>query len=79
MDCSNFGLVGECGLDGGNGGSSPFAVVTEDAYFEDPDDPDPDPRRVVDPSVRSERVVPLFSQVSGGPGFERPMVDGRLV
>lgn len=78
VDCSNLCLVGVCGAAGGNGGSSPF-VVTDGAYFEDPEDPDPDPRRVVDASERSERVVPLFSQVSGGPGFARPIVVGRLV
>jgi hypothetical protein len=71
--------VGVCGLEdvGGNGGSSPF-VFTDDAYFDDPDDPDPDPRRVVEVSEMSDCVVSLFSQVSGGPGFERPMVVGRL-
>lgn len=52
-------------------------VVTDDAYFEDPDDPEP--RRVVDASDMSERAVSSFSHVSGGPWFERPIVDGRLV
>lgn len=55
----------------------------EDAYFDDPDDPEPKPRCPVVTSELPERAVPLFSQVRGGPdtciGLERPIVLGRLV
>lgn len=66
--------MGVGGADGGRGGSSPFVLIDE-PNFVDEEDEDPVPvffrvDVVVDesePADPSERAVPLFSHVRGGP------------
>lgn len=66
MDCSKFfGVPIE--LDEGSGGRAPFVAI-DAAYVDEPDEPDPDPRRVVDEDdPDSSRFAESFSHVRGGP------------